>query len=233
MPRTVVIGDVHGCATELDALLTKLDIRSEDRVFLVGDLIGRGPDSLAVLDMVAAMGATSVQGNHERRMLEVRRDSGEGRRQSRLGPAHRRLFRSLRDRDWELLESMPLFIELPAHDLIVVHAGLDPQRTLDRQDPWVLTHIRSFDQNGRPTHALAPVSWAAQYHGPSHVVFGHNALLALQLHEFATGIDSGCVYGGRLTALVLDSGRPVPPVAERGEVLVSVPARRHYYDPRK
>jgi hypothetical protein len=64
------------------------------------------------------------------------------------------------------------------------------------------------------------------------VVFGHNSLEEPQLHEWATGIDTGCVYGNRLTALVLDPGEPPPRGRAVRSKLVSVAARRRYYPPK-
>ncbi|HLV20844.1 MAG TPA: hypothetical protein VKZ49_08175, partial [Polyangiaceae bacterium] len=77
------------------------------------------------------------------------------------------------------------------------------------------------------------ILWGARYTGPPHLVFGHNAREGVQLHPWATGLDSGCVYGGALTAMVLEAAEPVPPAAERQRVLVSVPARRVYFQPQK
>lgn len=138
---------------------------------------------------------------------------------------------SFSEDDWRFMESMPLYFELPEHNVCVVHAGIDPQKSIPEQEPWVLTHIRSLDDNQQPSHRDGQASWAASYSGPTHVVFGHNAMRGLQLHSHATGLDSGCVYGGSLTALVLEDKGSVLPAAERRAQLVSVPAKRQYFDP--
>jgi hypothetical protein len=138
---------------------------------------------------------------------------------------------SFNEHDWSIIESMPLYHDMPEHNLCVVHAGLDPRCDLKEQDPWVLTHIRSIDAQGMPSHHDGHASWSSHYAGPKHVVFGHNALRGLQIHENATGLDSGCVYGGSLSALVLDAGILVPGASERREYIVSVPAKRQYFDP--
>jgi hypothetical protein len=228
--RTIVIGDVHGCSAELGDLLGALQVATSDRIYFVGDLIGRGPDSRGVLAKVRQLSAFSIQGNHERRLLEVRQSGTTGRR-ARLGPGHRKMMQSFTDEDWQTMAKMPLYAELPDHELVIAHAGIQPLVPLAQQDPWVLTHLRSFDENGEPSHRDGSRSWAASHAGPTHVVFGHNAVRGLQLHEHATGLDTGCVYGGRLTALVLQQGQAVPPLEERNRAIVSVPARRQYYDP--
>jgi len=72
--------------------------------------------------------------------------------------------------------------------------------------------------------------WGASYEGPPHIVFGHNARKDPQLHAHATGLDTACVYGGELTALVLPAGARLPPPNERRDLLVSERARRAYSD---
>ncbi|MCE7975535.1 MAG: hypothetical protein DYG92_14635, partial [Leptolyngbya sp. PLA1] len=70
--RTIVVGDVHGCRAELEELLSRLAFGREDALYLVGDLVARGPDGPGVLDLAAGLGAAAVQGNHEWRLLQVR-----------------------------------------------------------------------------------------------------------------------------------------------------------------
>src|SRR5690606_4669297 len=97
-------------------------------------------------------------------------------------------------------------------------------------DPWTLTHIRSIDPHGKPSPRHDYEPWAARYTGDPHIVFGHNSRLGLQLAPRATGLDTGCVYGGRLTALVLGPGEPIPgEPEERRARLWSVPAARVYH----
>ncbi len=230
MGRTLIIGNVHGCAAELDALLARLAVGEADRVVFVGDLLARGPDSRGVLAKVRALGARSVLGNHEERLLAARDARSRGEPGPRMGPAHRRVFDELDDDDWALLESLPLSIELPEHELRVVHAGVVPGVPFEEQDPWLLTHIRTIDAEGIPSNRFGGTLWGADYDGGPHVVFGHNARLTPQLHPHATGIDTGCVYGGRLTAMVLEAGQKPPPIEERASVLVNVPAQHTYVD---
>jgi len=108
----------------------------------------------------------------------------------------------------------------------VVHAGVDPRVRFEAQHPHTLLHIRRVHQGKRE------VLWGQAYYGPPHVVFGHNALPGLQLHAWATGLDTGCVYGGRLTALVLGPGEKIPrSILHRQTKLVSQAAARMYFEP--
>jgi hypothetical protein len=135
----------------------------------------------------------------------------------------------LSDEDWALLESLPLYMDLEQHDLRIVHAGVLPGVPFERQEAWTLTHIRSVLPSGAPSDKLDGGLWGELYADGPHVVFGHNSRRQLQLHPRATGIDTGCVYGGSLTALVLAEGQHMPFPDERRELLVSVPAHAPYY----
>jgi hypothetical protein len=224
-PRTLIVGDVHGCPDELEALLAKARVvQGLDRVVLVGDVMVRGPDSRRALAIARELGASVVRGNHEHRLLAGRAGT------ARLGPDHEHVAKDLTAEEWRVLEAMPLWLDLPEHDVRVVHAGVVPGRDMKDTPQDALLRMRTMDAEGgwsdRPN---AGELWGTRYVGPPHVVFGHNARAEPQLHAWATGIDTGCVYGGNLTAVVLDAGEPMP----RGEAararLVSVPARRRYF----
>jgi hypothetical protein len=227
--RTIVIGDVHGCAFELSELLDKVAVAESDRVVFVGDLVARGPSSREVLGIVRSLGARAVRGNHEQRLLKARAAQKSGGKPPKLGASHAELLQSLDEREWAELEALPLKLDLDAHELRVVHAGVVPGRAWDEQDPWMVLHIRSMTEDGLPSERWGR-PWGELYEGPPHVVFGHNAQKEPQLHPHATGLDTGCVYGGALTALVLEDNSPVPPVTERLSTLVRIAARRAYSD---
>jgi hypothetical protein len=229
MPRTLFIGDVHSCADELSDLVDHAALGSGDRVVFTGDLLSRGPKPHEVLKLYRALGGRAPVGNHEQRLLDAHRARRAREKEPRLSPSHQAIVNELSPDDWELLEGLPLFVDVPEHGVVVAHAGIDPSLPLSEQDPWVVTHVRSIDPDGKPSEKWGEL-WGARYVGPPHIVFGHNARKVPQLHPFATGLDTGCVYGGRLTALVLPDGATPPPVADRGDCLISVPARAAYSD---
>jgi hypothetical protein len=209
MERTIVVGDVHGCLDELQALLRQCGVARGERVVLAGDLVAKGPDSRGVVQLVREMGALAVLGNHDSYSLEVwrRRQQGETRRPRRW------LLEALDGSDWAFLESLPLFVRLGLEgaggpEAVVVHAGVVPGVPLEEQERDHLLNLRSMVGGTAPTsRLLMRWPWAAAWRGPEHVVFGHDAVRGLQQYPLATGLDTGCVYGRELTALELPSRR--------------------------
>jgi hypothetical protein len=234
MGRTIIVGDVHGCAAELDALLDRVAFSMGDRLVFVGDLVARGPDSLGVLDIARQTGAVIVRGNHEEKLLRWRAKKqshakGIGPRPDPLGRVHAKVARAMRPVDWALLASSPLHYDLPEHGARVVHAGVMPGVPFDEMKRQALMRMRSVGARGEWLEKGGRVLWGELYEGAPHVVFGHNAMPEPQLHPWATGLDTACVYGGRLTAMVLHHREPIPRGREARKLLVSERARRAYW----
>jgi hypothetical protein len=216
--RTLIIGDIHGCIAELELLLKACDWRPGVEVILVGDLVGRGPDSKAVIDLAIEIQARAVLGNHDQAWLLFREEAARGRPSSELNAVDAAAALSLGRRQWDFLSGLPLYIRLDQPDIAVVHAGLAPAVKLEEQAADTRLNIRSIRADGGVSDSNGDgAPWASLWPGPFEVVFGHNAARGLQRHPFATGLDTGCVYGKRLTAYLLPERK-----------LASVPARRAY-----
>jgi len=201
--RTLFIGDVHGCAAELDDLLNKCDFTTADRVVFVGDLVAKGPDSVEVVQRAMQIGALCVRGNHEDAVLRARIPNGK-----RVKATHAAVADALDEMQWRWLSGLPVSLHLPELNILVVHAGLVPQVPIEAQRAVDLMCMRTLRDDGTASTRLHDgVLWATRWEGPEHVVFGHDAMTGLQQHPFATGLDTGCVYGGKLTALILPEGR--------------------------
>lgn len=211
MGRTIVIGDIHGCFDELQDLLSLVKLRRNDRVVAVGDLIVKGEKNREVLDLfINDARFSSVIGNHDRALRQYWR--GEPVSLTKAQEAARVELESHRRRYFKYLRSLPYMIDLGSY--LVVHAGLRPGVPLDRQMAADLTQLRTMGAN--PSRRKG-VPWYAVYRGEKIVLFGHWPGSKPRRGRRAIGLDTGCVYGGRLTALVIES-----------EQLLSVPARRTY-----
>ena len=239
--RTIVVGDVHGCRDELDRLLELVRCDERDAIFFLGDLLSRGPDPLGVLSIARRTGARGVRGNHDDDLLKWHVAQEAGDHGPHLGKSKRKLAEQLESPDWAVLASLDLWIDLPDHELRLVHAGVIPGLPMEAQPRTALLSMRYLGPHNEPIEKVGVhgeavekdgiVLWGRRYTGPPHIVFGHNAQREPQVHPWATGIDTGVVYGERLTAMVLEAGQRVPPPEKRREVLFSVPAKDRYYIP--
>ncbi len=216
MSRTVLIGDIHGCIDELQRLLETVAVTPSDSVVLVGDLVAKGPDSRGVVHLARTRGFQAVLGNHDAHILKWRMQS----RALAVAKQHTHHFdvaQSLSEDDVAWLQALPVWLRLPTEEIptLVVHGGIVPGIALEDQDRKLLINMRSVLADGTPSRRIDGTPWAALWKGPEHVVFGHDALRGLQQYPFATGLDTGCVYGGRLTALVLPERKLVSVAASR------------------
>ena len=212
--RVIAIGDIHGCHEELTRLLARLQVTSDDRLILLGDLINRGPDSTKVLDIVRQYDCVPLLGNHELRLLEHYRSNGT----TKLKETDAITIASLRPTDWEFLETFVTTHYEPEIDTVFVHGGFEPGTPWAKQSAEVVTRIQVVDQAGRGhkrTDCPEGVLWADLWNGPPFVVYGHIPRPDIYKLKWSVGIDTACVMGGHLTAYVLPEKRFVQVKAQQ------------------
>lgn len=236
-----LIGDIHGCASELRSLLTTLGWQLEldgDRpvgathpegrtAVFVGDLVDRGPDTPGVLrlvmGMVAAGTARCVSGNHEAKLARAL----EGRKVSRTHGLAESLDQ-LADETEEFRAEARAFMEGLRHHyvldggrLVVAHAGLKEAyhgRTSGRVRAFALYGdvTGEKDADGYPVRG----DWAQDYSGDAMVVYGHTPVERAEWVNNTICLDTGVVFGGSLTALRYPE-----------KEIVAVPAERQWWEP--
>jgi bis(5'-nucleosyl)-tetraphosphatase (symmetrical) len=223
-----IVGDVHGCARELDDLLARVRFdERRDELWSVGDLVNRGPDSLAALELWRDVGGRAVLGNHDVHALLVH----ARRRTPKPDDTLERLLGHPDAAQWMArLRALPILVRLEGpreQDAVwLVHAGLDPRWSdlgevvrrageAEHDDAWLesddvacATRIRCCTADGRrskhtdgPATCPAPFEpWDRFYRGPERVIHGHWAARGSYRGERTIGLDAGCAWGGALTA---------------------------------
>ncbi|MFJ3123956.1 polynucleotide kinase-phosphatase [Streptomyces sp. NPDC086993] len=232
-----IIGDIHGCSSELETLLGRLgyvDGAHPDgrTAVFVGDLVDRGPDSPGVLrrvmGMVSAGHALCVPGNHENKLgrylkgRKVQHTHGLAEtieqldREDEKDPA-------FRERVREFIDGLVSHYVLDGGSLVVCHAGL-PEKYHGRTSGRVRSHALYGDTTGETDEFGLPVRypWAEEYRGRAAVVYGHTPVPRTSWVNNTICLDTGAVFGGKMTALRW-------PERE----LVDVPAERVWYEPAK
>ncbi len=252
------IGDLQGCYAALQRMLERIDYRpDEDRIFLLGDLVNRGEDSLSVLRWARSNGIGAILGNHDLHLLSVAEGFATSREDDTL---HEILTAPDRDELLHWLRHLPLAQHVQGY--LLIHAGLLPQwsvaealalasevetvlrsahyhtflRDMYGNQPagWhddlrgadrlrvitnALTRLRfcsttgemDFSSKGDPAHpppGCLPWFQIPNRRSAGHpIVFGHWSALGLQLHTDSIALDTGCLWGGQLTALRLEDRR--------------------------
>ncbi|MFE9833797.1 polynucleotide kinase-phosphatase [Streptomyces sp. NPDC005551] len=229
-----IIGDIHGCASELETLLTRLGYvdgsHPEGRTAVfVGDLVDRGPDTPGVLrrvmSMVASGDALCVPGNHENKYgrhlkgRKVQPTHGLAETIEQMEGESEEFRRQVR----EFVDGLVSHYVLDGGRLVVCHAGL-PEKYHGRTSGRVRSHALYGDTTGETDEFGLPVRypWAEDYRGSAAVVYGHTPVPTATWLNNTICLDTGAVFGGKLTALRW-------PERE----LVDVPAERVWYEPAK
>jgi protein phosphatase len=234
-----IIGDVHGCRDELTSLLGRLGYVAEGgdvprhpdgrKAIFLGDLVDRGPDTPGVLrtamGMVEAGTALCVPGNHEMKLMRKLRG-----RNVQITHGLAESLAQLDREPEEFKQKVTAFIDdrvshyvLDDGKLVVAHAGM--KETMQGRGSGKVRDFALYGETTGETDEFGlPVryNWAAEYRGRAAVVYGHTPVPEPEWLNNTICIDTGCVFGGRLTALRY-------PERE----LVSVPAAQAYFEPAK
>ncbi len=231
-----LIGDVHGCFDELSALLSTLGYVVDEngarhpegrKAVFLGDLVDRGPKTPEVLElvmkMVASGDALAVPGNHDVKLMRALNGKNV-----KLTHGLAESLEQLSLCTPEFRENVAKFVDgLVSHyvlddgKLVVAHAGMK-QEMQGRGSGRVREFALYGETTGETDEFGLPVryNWAADYRGRAMVVYGHTPVVEPEWINSTICIDTGCVFGGKLTALRY-------PERE----LVSVPAAKMYYEP--
>lgn len=225
--RIAIISDVHGCIDEFDEILKLVDIKST-RTILLGDLLDRGPDSLAVVRRARELDLESVMGNHDLKYIKWLRSPKD----KPLYDA-RKFYSQFNDDDINYIHRMPLYLKL-RDNFVAVHAGVKPGIPIEKQGQQDLCYLRYSDKDHNTISLKkvfrdkVPAMFWTDF-GPFgyNVVYGHNvhSTLDIKITKFdddtaCYGIDTGCVFGGRLSALILSDKEPE---------VIQVQAKEVYY----
>jgi serine/threonine protein phosphatase 1 len=173
-----VIGDVHGCAEEFLDLIKRINLRNTELLICAGDVIRKGPDSSGAVNIVRNnTNILSVKGNGEVKYLNGEKTVEE------LDASQR-----------EYIESWPLIIAWPGH--AVVHGGFNPNRPIAEHSVRDIVNMRAPKNNNNYETPF----WFDEFDRDTRVFFGHTATREPIKLSNAVALDTGCVYGGELTA---------------------------------
>ncbi|KAI8079143.1 Metallo-dependent phosphatase-like protein [Thamnidium elegans] len=227
--RIFVVGDIHGCLTEFNQLLTTIKYdSSKDQMILAGDITTKGPGSVGVIRRAQELGMLCVRGNHDDKVVRLKAYELEKGLKAMSPPSanmpeggvpdpikfknyHVAISTQLTQSDFDYLASCPVMLHLPSlNNTVVAHGGLDPKiESLQDQVPYLVMNMRDIDSGGKPSpESGVGTSWATLWNTKMttasekmNVYYGHDAGRGLNIQANTFGLDSGCVYGDYLTAM--------------------------------
>lgn len=215
-----IVGDIHGCYDEFIQLLKKLNYewrnglpfhRDGRQLIFLGDITDRGPESLKMIDLVAKLVdndlALYIPGNHCNKLYRyflgrpVQIKHGLETTVSELNRLNKQKLSQIASRFKQLYESSPLYLVLEEGKLIVAHAGIK-EDDIGLYNERVKTFVLYGDITGQKDSNGKPIrkDWAVHYQGASWIIYGHTPVHTPRYLNKTINIDTGCVFGGALTA---------------------------------
>ena len=226
--RLIVYGDIHGCLDEFKLLRKKINPTKKDIEVVVGDFLNKGPYSIETMKYIKKNKIISIMGNNEARVIRYIKDKENGNKHLD------KVVDGLKKGDIKFIKSLPYFLKIK--NITIVHGGIPfdvkLNKKLTKEQKKELTMLRYYDKDlnslsWREKDKLYKY-WAELYDGrEGFVVYGHNPFKKPRIDKYAVGIDTGCVYGGKLTAIIFKKKKKV--FDTKHYELVSVSAKRNYF----
>lgn len=200
--QTLVVGDIHGCFDEFQALLDKAGLTEDDSIVSIGDCVDRGPDTPAVLRFFQEKRSVKlIMGNHERKHVRADRHEVKLARSQKIS---RIQFGETYPDALAFMSGLPLFLDLP--DALVLHGYFEPGLPLSQQRTTVLCGTMGGDKYLRAQYDRP---WYELYDGEKPLLVGHhnysNTDQPFIYQDRVFGLDTDCVTGKALTGLLLPS----------------------------
>ncbi|MFC0557650.1 bis(5'-nucleosyl)-tetraphosphatase PrpE [Halalkalibacter alkalisediminis] len=216
-----IIGDIHGCYEEFISLLSKLGYQKSDHSYthpenrklaFVGDLTDRGPNSVAVIKLVSQLvdsdQAYYCPGNHCDKLYRyflgrnVQITHGLETTVAELKSLNKKDYQRVRQQFLTLVERSPLYHVLLDNELVIAHAGIRSDY-IGQINKRVKTFVLYGDITGESNKDGTPVrrDWAQHHQGNEWIIYGHTPVKEPRFIHRTVNIDTGCVFGGALTAL--------------------------------
>jgi len=209
MANLIIYGDIHGCYKSLKSLRKEINPKKNDIEVCVGDVITKGKDSIKVLDYLIKKDIKSVLGNHEDKLLRyLKHAQSKKKNPVILNEDEQDIASKLTPEHIEYLQNMPSFIKYKKitilHGGVLNHFDLD---NLSKREMQLVLRLRYLDKN---CHFISyekendkSVFWADIYDGnQGFIVHGHRWSKEVKTSPHAIGIDTGCVYGNKLSVVV-------------------------------
>jgi len=231
--RHIIIGDIHGCLSELMTMIQDLNLNTDDKLYFIGDLIDRGPDSLGVVKYVRDLSdkyfTILILGNHEEKLLRfIHHKKMNVEHTFKMQDVNN--FNSLVDNlsitDIDFLSSSYLNYNIRDENIILIHGGIPENLKFDFKDNFkysyellkankgleLILKTRYLDDFGNfiglGKEDENSIFWADKYKGQhGKIIFGHHAIISERPKEYinAINIDTGCVFGGWLSCYIIEN----------------------------
>ncbi len=209
--KLIIYGDIHGCYNEFMSLRKKINPDKNDIEVCVGDVITKGKNSVKLLKYIQKHNIKSILGNHEDKLVRyLEHEKSEKKNPILLDDDERSIIEKLDDEDIKYLKDMPLFLQFK--NIIVLHGGIQNHHNLNnltKKEKSKILRMRYLDsEHNFITYGKEDknsIFWADIYDGnQGFIIYGHQWFKEVKKNNHTLGIDTGCVYGNKLSAVVFE-----------------------------